>query len=60
MSEEMKEYRERLLALLRATLRQGKITLTSGRITDFYIDGRQVTLNPEGLALASRPSKWRS
>ncbi len=45
--------RQRLLELLRATVSTGSIKLSSGKITDFYVDGRQVTLNPEGLALVS-------
>ena len=46
--------RRRLLELLRASVHRGSITLASGRTTDFYLDGRQVTLDPEGLDLVSR------
>lgn len=45
--------RQRLAELLRATLQSGEITLASGRTTDFYIDGRLVTLDPVGLQLVS-------
>ena len=47
------EARSRLRDLLLATVRTGTITLASGRTTDFYIDGRLVTLSPEGLLLVS-------
>ena len=49
----MESARQRLLELLRATVSTGSVKLSSGKITDFYVDGRQVTLNPEGLAWIS-------
>jgi orotate phosphoribosyltransferase len=46
--------RESLRALLASTIRTGEIRLASGRTTDFYFDGRLVTLDPRGLALVAR------
>lgn len=40
--------------MLASTIRTGKITLASGRTTDFYFDGRLVTLDPRGLSLVAR------
>jgi orotate phosphoribosyltransferase len=43
---------ERLVFLLkRDALRLGSFTLASGRSSHFYIDGRKVTLQAEGIAL---------
>lgn len=33
--------------------REGNFTLASGRSSNFYVNGKMVTLHPEGLALAS-------
>ena len=47
--------RERLLELLRTrALRRGKITLSSGRVSDYYVDAREVVLHPEGAYLTGR------
>jgi orotate phosphoribosyltransferase len=46
--------REALRALLASTIRTGEIRLASGRTTDFYFDGRLVTLDPRGLSLVAR------
>ena len=35
--------------MLARTIQTGNITLASGRTTDFYFDGRLVTLDPAGL-----------
>jgi orotate phosphoribosyltransferase len=44
--------RERLIdLLLREALRLGTFTLASGRTSQYYIDGRKVTLSAEGAAL---------
>ncbi len=44
--------RERLIALLRRdALQTGTFTLTSGRTSHYYVDGRKVTLSAEGAAL---------
>ncbi|MGE3164056.1 MAG: orotate phosphoribosyltransferase [Planctomycetota bacterium] len=44
---------DRLAELLRASIRTGEVKLASGRTTDFYIDGRLVTLSPRGLKLVA-------
>jgi orotate phosphoribosyltransferase len=47
--------RERLLELVRArALREGKITLSSGKVSDYYVDAREVVLDPEGAYLTGR------
>ncbi len=46
--------RESLRAQLAETIQTGKITLASGRTTDFYFDGRLVTLDAKGLFLVSK------
>jgi len=46
--------REELRAMLARTIRTGAITLASGRTTDFYFDGRLVTLDPRGLSLVAK------
>jgi orotate phosphoribosyltransferase len=40
--------------LLRKSYRQGQVTLSSGRVSDFYIDGKQTTLDAEGAYLCGR------
>jgi orotate phosphoribosyltransferase len=49
----LEEARERLRAKLAACIRTGKIVLSSGKETDFYFDGRLVTLEPEGSVLVA-------
>jgi len=47
-------HRERLKQLLRAkSLWRGKFQLTSGKTSDYYIDCKLTTLDPEGAALAA-------
>lgn len=47
--------RERLKTiLLEKSYRQGKFKLTSGRESDFYVDGKQTTLDAEGSYLCGR------
>jgi orotate phosphoribosyltransferase len=47
--------RERLITLLRQNaLRLGRIRLSSGKESDFYLDCKQVSLDPEGLAILGR------
>lgn len=49
------EPRQRLRQLLLdKSYRQGTFTLTSGRTSDFYIDGKQTTLDAEGAYLCGR------
>lgn len=43
--------RERLRRKLEACVQTGRVTLSSGRETDFYFDGRLVSLDPEGSVL---------
>lgn len=45
------ERRGRLLELVRACVSQGTVTLASGKTSDFYVDGRLVTLTGEGSVL---------
>ena len=47
--------RERLKnLLLQKSCRTGTFTLTSGKTSDFYVDGKQTTLDAEGAALCGR------
>lgn len=50
-----KSLREELLQLLnqKAVVRE-KVTLASGKESNFYIDGKQVTLNPQGLLVIGK------
>jgi len=55
MSDDLKQMRLRLKELLlRKSYREGRIRLTSGRESDFYIDGKQTTLDAEGAYLCGR------
>jgi len=50
----MKENRRRLLEIIRErALFMGKIKLTSGKTSNYYIDCRRVTLDPEGAYLVA-------
>ena len=40
--------------LLQKSYRQGTFTLTSGKTSDFYVDGKQTTLDAEGSYLCGR------
>ncbi len=47
--------KKRLLKLLKKdAFSSGKIKLSSGKISDFYIDAKQVTLNSEGAYLTAK------
>lgn len=53
--DDIKQIRERLLQLLvRDAYFRKKIILSSGKESDYYIDARRVTLNPEGAYLCAR------
>jgi orotate phosphoribosyltransferase len=39
---------------LASCIQTGRITLSSGKVTDFYFDGRLVTLDPEGSVLVGK------
>ena len=43
--------RERLKEKLASCIQTGRIVLSSGKVTDFYFDGRLVSLDPEGSVL---------
>lgn len=49
----MKQGKQRLLELIREkqAWRRQEVVLSSGKTSDFYFDGKKVTLDPEGLAL---------
>lgn len=46
--------RERLQEMLADCIRTGEVILSSGKVTDFYFDGRLVTLDPEGSVLVGK------
>jgi orotate phosphoribosyltransferase len=46
--------RARLRDLVAASISRGEVTLASGKKSDFYVDGRLVTLTPEGSLLIAR------
>jgi orotate phosphoribosyltransferase len=51
----MRELKQRLKEIiLEKSYREGEFTLTSGKKSDFYIDGKQTTLHPEGAWLCGR------
>jgi orotate phosphoribosyltransferase len=52
MSETTPGQRERLLSLIRQrSYRKGEVKLASGKISNFYFDGKMVELMPEGAHL---------
>ena len=52
MSKDLNQMRQRLKELLLTkSYREGRIKLTSGKESAFYIDGKQTTLDPEGAYL---------
>lgn len=53
--ESIQQERKKLLNLLtRDAYFREKITLSSGKVSDYYIDARRVTLNAEGAYLCAR------
>lgn len=55
MNNDLDKMRQRLKKLLlEKSYREGEITLSSGRKSDFYIDGKQTTLDAEGAYLCGR------
>jgi orotate phosphoribosyltransferase len=55
MDSDLQQMRQRLKQLLlEKSYREGEITLSSGRKSDFYIDGKQTTLDAEGAYLCGR------
>ncbi|MDD4894313.1 MAG: orotate phosphoribosyltransferase [Candidatus Omnitrophica bacterium] len=52
--EELKELKVKLLELLnKEALKRGKFTLSSGKTSTYYLDGRIITLTPEGAYLVA-------
>jgi len=48
----IKQYKKRLLKLLKhKALKRGRVVLSSGKVSNYYLDGRLVTLNPQGAYL---------
>lgn len=55
MTDNLREMKEKLRVLLeREALRRGDFLLSSGRKSSYYLDGRVITLTPEGAYLTSR------
>ena len=53
--QENKVLRARLKEiLLQKSYRKGSFTLTSGKVSDFYVDGKQTTLDAEGAYLCGQ------
>lgn len=54
VGEDIQELKTRLLALLkRGALKKGNFVLSSGRTSNYYLDGRLITLTPEGAYLVA-------
>ncbi len=50
----LKELKAELLALLKKeALKKGRFVLSSGKISNYYLDGRIITLTPEGAYLVA-------
>ncbi|MCX5696952.1 MAG: orotate phosphoribosyltransferase [Candidatus Omnitrophica bacterium] len=50
----VKEMKVKLAALLkREALKRGRFVLSSGKVSDYYLDGRVITLTPEGAHLVA-------
>lgn len=50
----MKELKERLHSLLeKGALKKGNFILSSGKVSNYYLDGRLITLSPEGAYLVA-------
>lgn len=53
--EEILELKTKLLALLKKeALKKGKFVLSSGKISNYYLDGRIITLTAEGAYLVAK------
>lgn len=54
MEDNVKELKKQLLALLnKEALKRGNFTLSSGKTSNYYLDGRVITLTPEGAFLVA-------
>ncbi len=52
--DEIGQYKKRLLQLLKEkAIKRGRIVLASGRVSDYYLDGRLVTLDSQGVFCAA-------
>jgi len=52
--ESLQELKEKLAALLKKeALKKGNFVLSSGKASNYYLDGRLITLNPEGAYLVA-------
>ena len=55
MADDLAQDKARLLAILKKeAFVKERVTLSSGKESDFYIDARRVTLSPEGIHLAAK------
>jgi len=53
-NQTLKELKSKLLALLeKEALKRGKFILSSGKESNYYLDGRVITLTPEGAYLVA-------
>ncbi len=53
--QDLKALRSELLSLIREkSYEQKTVTLASGRVSDFYVDGKQTSLHPRGAYLCGR------
>ncbi len=53
-NEGLKELKAKLLTLLeKEALKKGKFVLSSGKVSNYYLDGRIITLTPEGAYLTA-------
>lgn len=50
----MSDPRARLKELCRPCVKIGRVVLTSGKVSDFYFNGKMVILHPEGADLTAR------
>jgi len=54
MAENIADLKSKLLALLdKEALRRGSFVLSSGKTSNYYLDGRVITLTPEGAYLVA-------
>lgn len=53
--ENLRELKKKLLILLKKeALKKGRFVLSSGKISNYYLDGRVITLTPQGAYLVAR------
>ena len=51
---DVEQYKRRLLRLIKArALKLGRVVLSSGKVSDYYLDGRLITLTGQGAHLAA-------